>query len=153
MIRIVGVVVDIRQYGLARDPLPARPASSPCSSRSSAFGLVLGAVGIYGVTSYTVGRRKPEFGAWIAVGASRRSVIGTAMRGGSPPVVVGALSGLAVSLIATRWLRAYLFQVQLTDPWAFVFVVIIFGSVAALALAIPAWQAGRVDPAEVLGAE
>ena len=68
-------------------------------------------------------------------------------------MLVGALAGLAVSVVGTEWFRGYLYEVQPTDPLAFLFVVLALGTVAGAALAVPAWRASRVDPAEVLTSE
>ncbi|MEM7414932.1 MAG: ABC transporter permease [Gemmatimonadota bacterium] len=117
------------------------------------LGLALGAIGIYGVSSFAVARRAPEFGVRVALGATRFEVVRTAMLSGAAPIVLGAGVGLAASVVGTRWLRSYLFEVQPTDPLAIVLVLSALGGVAVAALAIPAWRAGRVDPARVLGGD
>jgi putative ABC transport system permease protein len=116
------------------------------------LGLSLGAVGIYGVTAYTVVRRRAEFGVRVALGATRAEVIRTALRRGILPVVVGALAGLAFGLVGGRLLESYLYQIQPSDPLTLVLVTGSLTLVATVALAVPAWRAGRVDPVEVLNA-
>ncbi len=115
------------------------------------FGLVLGAIGIYGVTAYTVVRRRPEFGVRLALGATRREVIGSALRRGVAPVVAGAAAGMGLGLLGGRLLRAYLYEIEPSDPLTLLLVTAALVSVASAALVVPAWRAGRVDPVEVLG--
>lgn len=117
------------------------------------LGLALGAIGIYGVSSFSVTRRTPEFGVRVALGATRAEVVREAMTRGAVPIVLGAGAGLVASVVGTRWLRGYLFEVQPTDPIAIVGVVATLGGVAAAALAIPAWRASRVEPAQVLSGD
>ena len=114
------------------------------------LGLALGAIGIYGVASQSVLRRSPEFGVRFALGATRGEVVASAVRTGLTPVVLGALGGLAASRAGAGWIGRYLYDVQPSDPLAYASVVLALGIVAAAALAVPAWRAGRVDPARVL---
>lgn len=115
-----------------------------------ALGLLLGAIGIYGVTSYTVVRRRAEFGVRRALGATRIQVITSALRQGITPIVIGAVAGIVVGLAGGRVLQSYLYRIEPFDPPTLIAVALTLTIVAALALTVPAWRAGRVDPVEVL---
>jgi putative ABC transport system permease protein len=122
-------------------------------SSFGALALGLGAVGVFGVTSFTVGRRVPEFGVRIALGSSRGAVLRKALVGSLAPVLWGLAVGMAGAAGATRALRSALFQVAPTDPLTFSLVGTTLLFVAVAASALPAWRASRVDPVSVLNAE
>jgi putative ABC transport system permease protein len=115
--------------------------------------LLLGAVGIYGVMSYLVSQRSREMGIRLALGASRRAVIGLVVRRAAMLAAVGAVIGVIASLAATRSLRQLLFGISATDPLTLISVPLLFLAVAALASYAPALRATRVDPASALRAE
>lgn len=122
----------------------------------TAFGVLavgLGAVGVFGVAAYASGRRKPEFGLRMAVGATRGSVLATALRQTLSPVGLGLLVGLASAAATSRFLSAALYEVPPTDPLTFVGVALLLAVTALLASLLPAWRASRVDPVSVLTAE
>ena len=119
----------------------------------SAFGglaIVLGGIGVLGVTAYTVGWRVPEFGVRIALGSSRTSVLGAALRRSLVPAAIGLAVGLGAATMVSKLLESVLYGVDPVDPTTFVGVTIILGGVAVVAAAIPAWRASRVDPVRVL---
>ena len=115
-----------------------------------AVGLLLAAVGIYGIVSYFVARRTAEFGVRMALGATARDIFLVTARHGLPPVLFGLLAGVAAALAATRLLRAALRGVSATDPLTFCAVVLVLAAVAALATYIPARRATRIDPSAAL---
>ena len=117
------------------------------------LGLVLGAVGVYGVAAYTVTRRVGEFGVRVALGATRTDVVGTAVRGGLLPILAGAAAGVALGLLGGRALRSALFEVEPRDPLTFGLVLLVLAVASLLALWVPAARAGRVDPAKALAEE
>ena len=112
--------------------------------------LGLGAVGVFGVLSYTMSQRTHEIGVRIALGATRRDVVRTAMRSGLTPVAIGLLLGLVAALASTHLVSGLLFGVAATDPGILVGVVVVLGTVATLAGLIPALRAAKVDPARSL---
>jgi putative ABC transport system permease protein len=114
---------------------------------------VLAVVGLYGVISYSVTQRTREMGVRIALGASRASVIGLVVRHGLLLAAVGITAGIAVSFAATRLMASMMYGVSTTDPLTFVVSPLVFLLFAALASAIPAMRATRVDPSEALRAE
>lgn len=118
-----------------------------------ALALVLGAVGVYGVTAYTVASRLPEYGVRIALGAEPGSVARRAVAGGLAPVILGLAGGLAASLAAGRLLSSLLYRISPTDPVTLALVTVVLTGVAILAILVPARRASRVDPVKVLAAE
>lgn len=121
-----------------------------------AFGvlaMLLGAVGVFGVTSYTVGRRIPEFGVKMALGASRGEVLRGALLGSFPPVAAGLAAGLVASWGSSRFLESALYGIAPSDPATFTGVAALLAAVAAVASLFPAWRASRVDPVSVLNRE
>src|SRR5262249_14848473 len=79
--------------------------------------LVLAAVGIYGVVTYTVGRRLPEIGIRLALGARPSSVVALMLRQSAALILSGVVIGVGGSLALTRFVQTFLFQVRATDPW------------------------------------
>jgi putative ABC transport system permease protein len=115
--------------------------------------LILGGIGVFGVTAYTVGRRLPEFGVRIALGSSRAQVLGTALLHGVVPVALGLVAGMAAAALSADLLESVLYGVTPRDPWAFAGVAGLFGVVALVATMLPAWRASRLDPVAVLSKE
>ena len=111
------------------------------------LGLLLGAVGLYGVLSYLVSSRQREIGVRIALGAPRGSVLSMVVRRGLAMAAVGTAIGLVAAFVLTRYLRDVLFGVETTDPMTYGIVVLSMLAVAFLASAIPARRAATVDPA------
>jgi putative ABC transport system permease protein len=112
--------------------------------------VLLAALGIYGVTAYTVTRRAREIGTRIALGARRRDVIMMIARTGSRTIVVGALIGVAGAVALSRILANLLFGISALDPTTFAVVVLVLGLVAGLSLYLPSRRAACVDPVIVL---
>jgi len=205
-VQIIGVVKDVRQFGLAADPklqiyLPYEQArffepralivrtdvdpmslatmvrrtvweidkDQPVSDISSmeeivsqsvarqrfstlllgvfaSLALLLAAVGIYGVMSYSVAQRTHEIGIRIALGAQRSDVLKMTVGEGLRLVSTGLVIGLAGALILTRLMSSLLFGVSANDPTTFITISVILVSVAVLASYVPALRATRVDP-------
>jgi putative ABC transport system permease protein len=108
--------------------------------------LLLGAIGIYGVTSYAVSQRVREFGIRMALGASAGDVRRQVLRHGTFLVLTGILPGLVLAVAASRLLAGMIYGITATDPATFTAVPILLAGVALLAAYIPARRASRVDP-------
>jgi putative ABC transport system permease protein len=115
-------------------------------SAFAAFALVLAAVGIYGVISYSVTQRQREIAIRMALGAGRHRVMAMVAREGGILVLAGITLGLTGGLLASRMIAAMLFQVTPTDPATFAGVSILLGLVALGACYFPARRASNVDP-------
>jgi len=112
----------------------------------SSVALILAAVGIYGVISYSVAQRTREFGVRIALGAQPADLLGIVLRRGMVLAGIGVLTGLAGAFWLTRFLSSLLFGVAPTDPVTFGTIPLLFAGVALLASYIPARRATKVDP-------
>jgi len=117
------------------------------------LGLVLSAIGIYGVMAFAVTQRTQEFGVRIALGAQRARVIKLVLKEGVLLAIVGSLLGLGGAYLMGRALRSTLFQVEALDLRAFGAVAFVLMMAALLACLLPALRASRVDPIVALRAE
>ncbi len=116
----------------------------------SAMALLLAAVGIYGVMSFSVAERAREIGIRMALGAERGTVLGMVCAQGMKLTAVGLAVGLGGALLVTRWMRSVLYGVGSTEPMTLAAVSVILATVALTATYLPARRATRVDPAIVL---
>jgi len=119
----------------------------------AAVALLLAAIGIYGVMSYSFSQRTHEVGIRVALGAQRLHILRMALAEGMRMVVIGLAAGLVGAAIMTRFFRSMLFDVGTTDPITFLSVSAILAGVALFACYIPARRATRVDPLVALRQE
>src|SRR6185312_5833370 len=116
----------------------------------AAIALLLATVGIYGVTSYTVGQRTNEIGIRMALGATRGQILRSVLGGGMLRALLGIAMGVAAAFGLTRLLSGMLFGVSPYDPITLGSVAVLLGVVAGAACWIPARRAMRVDPMTAL---
>jgi putative ABC transport system permease protein len=115
--------------------------------------LLLAAVGIYGVMSYSVAQQTREIGVRIALGAGRGDVLKMTVKQALKLVGVGLVCGLVVAFVLTRVMASLLFGISATDPATFLSIALIQLAVALLASYIPALRATQVDPVIALRAQ
>jgi putative ABC transport system permease protein len=116
-------------------------------------GLLLASVGVYGVLSYSVSQRTQEIGVRVALGASRRQVLGLIFKYGLVLVGTGVAAGLVFAPGATWLARSQLYNVSPFDPLTFIGVSVLMMLVAVVASYLPAQRATRVNPVEALRGE
>jgi putative ABC transport system permease protein len=112
--------------------------------------MLLGAVGIYGVVSYSVAQRAHEIGVRMALGARRSNVLKMVVGHGLKLVLIGVAIGLVAASILTRLMESLLFNISATDPATFVAIPVVLVVAAVLASYIPARRATRIDPLRAL---
>jgi putative ABC transport system permease protein len=115
-----------------------------------ALALLLAGIGLYGVTSYGVSRRRAEIGIRMALGADARAVIRLVLGRVATLVILGVAIGAALSFYVSRFVAALIFGVEPGDPSTLIGAVVVLGGVGALAAWLPARRASRIDPIEVL---
>lgn len=108
--------------------------------------LLLAAIGIYSVLSYSVRQRIPEIGIRLALGARMSDVLRMVVMEGMKPTLLGGAIGIVASLGLGRLVASLIFQVKPTDPLTFIAVAAVLALIALLACIIPAYRASRVDP-------
>jgi len=108
--------------------------------------LVLAAIGIYGLMSYSVEQQTPELGIRMALGASKPDLFTLVIRQGMTPALIGVGSGIALALATSRLLNSLLFEVKPYDPASFVAVAVILTLVALVSIYLPARRAMSLDP-------
>src|SRR4029079_9639395 len=108
--------------------------------------LLLAAIGIYGVVSYSVAQRTREIGVRMALGAREKDVLRMVLGEGFLVIAIGLALGLLLAVAATRVIAGFLYAVGATDPITFVIVPLLLGIIALLASYMPARRATKVDP-------
>jgi putative ABC transport system permease protein len=119
----------------------------------AALSLLLAAVGLFGVLSYIVAQRTSEIGIRMALGAQRDQVLRLVLADGLRPALIGLLLGLGASAGVVRLIHSMLYETRPLDPAVFGEVAITLLAVAAMACAVPAWRASRLDPVQALRTE
>ena len=112
----------------------------------ASLALLLAAVGLYGVISYSVTQRTQEIGIRMALGASRRDVLGMVISQASKLAAIGLGIGLIMALALTGIIYKMLFGIRPSDPLTFACILLLLIGVALLASYIPARRATKVDP-------
>jgi putative ABC transport system permease protein len=115
--------------------------------------MLLAAIGLYGVLSYSVSQQTREIGVRVALGASAGGILGEVLGRGLKLAMIGVLVGTALALALSRVIATLLYGVSAADPATFVLVPLVLLSIAAAACYVPARRATRVDPIVALRAE
>ncbi|HYX81064.1 MAG TPA: FtsX-like permease family protein, partial [Gemmatimonadales bacterium] len=116
-------------------------------------GVLLAALGIYGLTAYNVSQRRREIGIRVALGALRAEVLRSVVGHGVLLAAIGTALGLTSAALVTRVLEGMLYNIRPLDPVSFAGGAILLLALALIASALPARRAASVDPVEVLRAE
>jgi predicted permease len=117
------------------------------------LGLVISAVGIYGVMAYVVSQRTREIGVRMALGATRRGIASMVLREAGVLVAIGVGAGLVLALLSGRFAESLLFGLDSRDPLSIAVAAVLLGSVALLASYLPARAAANIEPTTSLRAE
>ena len=166
----IDFISSLRREVLSIDPNVATFHALPLSEQTSSsllgqkvaaallsalamMAVILAAVGLFGVMSYSVGRRTQELGLRMALGASSGDIMRTVFGGGFRLTLFGAGLGVVLSLALTRTISHMLVSVDSWDPLAFSAAVVVLIPVAALASFIPAWRATRLNPTDAFRSE
>jgi putative ABC transport system permease protein len=118
-----------------------------------ALALVIGAVGIYSVVSYSVTRRRAEFGVRLALGAAPRRIRSEVVRSGLTPVALGVVAGLGGTLALGSTVSRFLYGVEPIDMVSLAVAAAALLAAGLLAAAVPGLRAGRTDPVTALRAD
>jgi putative ABC transport system permease protein len=119
----------------------------------AAAALLMAAIGLYGVMSYLVTLRTQEIGLRMALGARRADVLRLVAGRAAALAAAGAAAGILAALALARWVAGLLYGVGPLDPAAFTLAPLLLAAAAAIAAAVPAWRATRVDPMSALRTE
>jgi putative ABC transport system permease protein len=112
----------------------------------ASLGVIIAALGLYGVLAYAISQRTRELGVRIALGAQKRDVLGLVLRTGAMATAIGLAAGIAGSLFVSRWIESMLIDVPRVDPLSYAFAAVLFALIALAACWIPAQRATSVDP-------
>ncbi len=132
---------ELTERSIADEILIAR-----LSSFFAGLALLLAAIGLYGILSYSVAGRIREIGVRMALGAQRGSVLGMVLREAGKLVLLGILIGVPAAWLSSRFFASMLFGLSRNDPATMMLVIVILAAIALLASFIPARRATKVDP-------
>jgi predicted permease len=136
--------------GQLDDSMPVMRATATLAGFFGLLAVLLAAIGLYGVMSYSVARRRNEIGIRIALGAGRWRVVRMVLADVGRIVAVGVVLGVAIATSATRLVASFIYDVQRNDPSTLVGSAVLLAVVGACAAALPAWRAARLDPVATL---
>jgi predicted permease len=132
--------------GLIENMYAEVPLAMRVVGYAAGLGLLLTAIGLYGVLALAVGQRTREIGVRMALGARVPSILGLILREGIALALAGLAVGLASAIVLSRLLTRFLYGITPNDPVTYGVAAVLVGAVALAACAIPAWRAARVDP-------
>ncbi len=144
----VSTMEEVRSVAISRQRLAKRLLTG-----FAAMALILAALGVFGVTAYSVTQRTRELGLRMALGADRLNVLHQVLRHELRAPLLGIVLGVAGALVLSSWLESLLFEVTPRDPQTLVGVAVVLLAVTTLACYLPARRATRVDPMVALRME
>ena len=144
-------VRTLRERGA--DALAAERFATGAAAAFAGLGLLLAAIGVYGILAYSVAQRRREIGIRVALGASRADVARLVVRQGLVVAAVGLAAGMAVALPLAQGLNALVRDAGGVHAGALAGVAAVLLGIAALASLLPARAAARVDPVATLAAD
>jgi putative ABC transport system permease protein len=151
---IPSATFEIRtMQSMVRDSLMRERLMAMLSGFFGLLAALLATIGLYGVMSYMVERRRSEIGIRIALGADRQSVVAMIMREAATLLALGLIVGALASFGAARWAASLLFGLAPGDPTTLAAAAVALSAVAMLASYIPAWRASRLEPTIALREE
>jgi len=130
--------------------LGARRSTMRLATLLGVVALLLSAVGLYGVLTYLVMRRRREIGVRVALGSTPARIVGLVLREGLALAAGGVVLGAAGLVALRRLLASYLYGLAPVDPWIMTLVAVTLGAIGLIACALPARRAAHVDAIEVL---
>jgi len=110
------------------------------------LGVVIAAVGIYGVMAFVVDQRTTEFGIRMALGARRGGIVGMVLRRAALYVGTGLVVGMGIAIGMSTIVKSFLFNVAPTEPLVYIAIAVLLIAVALVAALVPALRGSRVDP-------
>jgi predicted permease len=147
-------VVDVKTMeGLISESLSPQRFNVLLLGAFAGLALVLAAVGIYSVLSYTVRRRVREIGIRMALGANHANVLRMIVTDGMKPILLGVAIGLAAALALGRIVASLIYGVTATDPLTYAGVALLLVAVGLIATVLPAFRATRIEPVRTLREE
>jgi ABC-type antimicrobial peptide transport system permease subunit len=135
---------------LAGESLAVERILAMLSGFFGVLALLVAAIGLYGVVSYAVNRRRAEIGIRMALGAQPAGIVRMILRGIGPSMAAGLVAGIALSVWLARFVRALLYRIQPGDALNVVSAAAVLTAVGLLAAWLPARRAAQLDPMEAL---
>jgi ABC-type antimicrobial peptide transport system permease subunit len=135
---------------LARATIARERLTAALSAAFGAVALILAAIGLYGVMSYTVSRRRAEIAVRVALGADRATISRLVLGRAFALVLLGIAAGGGISWWAARYVQTLLFQVEARDEVTLAGAALLLAAVGLAAAWLPAWRASKIDPAGLL---
>jgi predicted permease len=120
---------------------------------SSSFGvlaLILAAIGVYGVVTFSVTQRTAELGLRIALGANRAGLLWLVLRGTLTLIIVAAVLGVTGAFLTSSLVSSFLFGIQPAEPWVYSATIVVMSAIGLLAAIAPTLRVMRIDPVETL---
>jgi putative ABC transport system permease protein len=131
---------------LIADSLGPQRFATTLLAAFAGLAILLAAVGLYGLMSYSVAQRTSEIGIRMALGAQRGEVLSMVLRQGTKLAVAGIVAGVVIGLMLTRMMESVLYGVSAADPISFAGAAVLLVLVALVACYLPARRAMKVDP-------